>query len=228
MDKCPPAPKFWTRSTTFCYIFVKELCFYYHSELIKWLVKLYHRWLYTRLLSKTRSARGFATFGIETLGWRLILVRLCDLPRKPRAWAIRKKQGPVTYGTDRANEVNNMFIIWLFFLLFEVDLIRTCHSCLRKLNLQVQPWFCTLVDGQNWASPDVHVCLYGWCKLFLRELIKQTYCYVLTFQFIRVLTYTLLIFIIQHMCFVFFILFSIFRASFDHCYVWWHHTQTFI
>ena len=28
----------------------------------------------------------------------------------------RKKKGPGTYGTDRANEVNKMFIIWLFFL----------------------------------------------------------------------------------------------------------------
>ena len=32
--------------------------------------------------------------------------------------AMRKKQGCVTYGTDRANEVNKMFVIWLFFLLF--------------------------------------------------------------------------------------------------------------
>ena len=29
-----------------------------------------------------------------------------------------KKQGSVTYGTDRAKEVNKMFIIWIFFLLF--------------------------------------------------------------------------------------------------------------
>ena len=34
------------------------------------------------------------------------------------ARAMKKKQGSVTYGTDRANEVNKMFIIWLFFLLF--------------------------------------------------------------------------------------------------------------
>ena len=26
--------------------------------------------------------------------------------------------GSVTYGTDRANEVNKIFIMWLFFLLF--------------------------------------------------------------------------------------------------------------
>ena len=30
------------------------------------------------------------------------------------ARAMRKKQGSVTYGTDRANEINKMFIIWLF------------------------------------------------------------------------------------------------------------------
>ena len=29
-----------------------------------------------------------------------------------------EKQESVTYGTDRANEVNKIFIIWLFFLLF--------------------------------------------------------------------------------------------------------------
>ena len=34
------------------------------------------------------------------------------------ARAMRKKQESVTYGTDRANEVNKIFIIWLFFLLF--------------------------------------------------------------------------------------------------------------
>ena len=28
--------------------------------------------------------------------------------------------------------------------------------------------------------PDA--CLYGWCKLFLRELNQQTYCYVLCFK----------------------------------------------
>ena len=34
------------------------------------------------------------------------------------ALAMKKNQGSVTYNADRANEVNKMFIIWLFFLLF--------------------------------------------------------------------------------------------------------------
>ena len=39
--------------------------------------------------------------------------------------------------------------------------------------------------------PDA--CLYGWCKLFPRELNQQTYCNVFMFQIIRVLAQTLLI-----------------------------------
>ena len=36
---------------------------------IKRLVNSYHGWLYTKLLSKTRYVRGFATFNIQALGW---------------------------------------------------------------------------------------------------------------------------------------------------------------
>ena len=75
-----------------------------------------------------------------------------------------------------------------------------------EVNLQIQPWFCRPVDGQNWSSPRC-----SWCKLFLRELIKQTYSYVLMFQFVRVLAHTLLILIIL-ICVLLFILFSIFCA----------------
>ena len=45
-----------------------------------------------------------------------------------------------------------------------------------------------------------------------------TYYYVFMFQFIRVLANTLLILIII-ICVLFFILFSIFRACLDHCFV---------
>ena len=70
--------------------------------------------------------------------------------------------------------------------------------------------------------PDA--CLYGWCKLLLRELNKQTYYYVLMFQIIRVLAHTLFIFIILIYVLIFF-LFSIFRACCNHCFVLWRHTQ---
>ena len=65
------------------------------------------------------------------------------------------------------------------------------------------------------------------CKLFLREVNKQTYYYVSMFQFIRVLAHTLLILIIL-ICVLFFILFTVFRACLDHCFVLWRHTHIFI
>ena len=46
------------------------------------------------------------------------------------------------------------------------------------------------------------------------------------FQFIRALAHTLLILIIL-ICVLFFILFTIFRACLDHCFVWWRHTHIF-
>ena len=58
-----------------------------------------------------------------------------------------------------------------------------------RYNLGFVRWWTARIE----QVPDA--CLYGWCKLFLRELNKQMYYYVLMFQIIRVLAHTLLIFI---------------------------------
>ena len=73
------------------------------------------------------------------------------------------------------------------------------------------------------SKSAMHAFMVGACKLFIRELNKQTYYnYVLMFQIIRVPAHALLIFIILICVFIFF-LFSIFRACCNHCFVLWRH-----
>ena len=63
---------------------------------------------YTRLINRVPGPYG----ELPTRFWSIFMAQARS------ARVMRKKQGSVTYGTDRANEVNKMFIIWLFFLLF--------------------------------------------------------------------------------------------------------------
>ena len=93
-------------------------------------------------------------------------------------------------------------------------------GCLRQYDYRLKTVrFYHGISIDVWSEvPDA--CLYDWCKLFLRELNKQTNVsnYPCPSAYIVDFYYT-------HMCFDFFLFFSIFRACCNHCFVLWRHTQ---
>ena len=56
-----------------------------------------------------------AEFSVRTVNYGSSFFSIDLWPKRERAWAINrwKKRGSVIYSTDRKNEANKMFIIWL-------------------------------------------------------------------------------------------------------------------